>query len=239
MPSCGIRCKSARYREQMTRDLKKEAIIKFASGVILIGLLLFLPAGTIRWKNGWLLMGVLFIPMFLAGMVMLYKAPDLLQSRLKAKESQKEQKDVIRYSGLLFLATFILAGLNYRFSWIPLPNWIVRSAVVVFLAAYCLFGEVLRENRYLSRTIQVQEGQTIVDTGVYGIVRHPMYFATVFLFLSMPLILGSVLSFILMLLYIPIIMKRIRNEEEILARELTGYDDYRKKVKYRLLPLIW
>ena len=223
----------------MTRDLKKEAIIKFASGVILIGLLLFLPAGTIRWKNGWLLMGVLFIPMFLAGMVMLYKAPDLLQSRLKAKESQKEQKDVIRYSGLLFLATFILAGLNYRFSWIPLPNWIVRSAVVVFLAAYCLFGEVLRENRYLSRTIQVQEGQTIVDTGVYGIVRHPMYFATVFLFLSMPLILGSVLSFILMLLYIPIIMKRIRNEEEILARELTGYDDYRKKVKYRLLPLIW
>lgn len=223
----------------MTRDLKKEAIIKFASGVILIGLLLFLPAGTIRWKNGWLLMGVLFIPMFLAGMVMLYKAPDLLQSRLKAKESQKEQKDVIRYSGLLFLAAFILAGLNYRFSWIPLPNWIVRSAVVVFLAAYCLFGEVLRENRYLSRTIQVQEGQTIVDTGVYGIVRHPMYFATVFLFLSMPLILGSVLSFILMLLYIPIIMKRIRNEEEILARELTGYDDYRKKVKYRLLPLIW
>lgn len=223
----------------MTRDLKKEAIIKFASGVILIGLLLFLPAGTIRWKNGWLLMGVLFIPMFLAGMVMLYKAPDLLQSRLKAKESQKEQKNVIRYSGLLFLAAFILAGLNYRFSWIPLPNWIVRSAVVVFLAAYCLFGEVLRENRYLSRTIQVQEGQTIVDTGVYGIVRHPMYFATVFLFLSMPLILGSVLSFILMLLYIPIIMKRIRNEEEILARELTGYDDYRKKVKYRLLPLIW
>ena len=221
------------------KGLLKEAIIKILSGIILMGVLLFLPAGDIRWKNAWLLMGVLFVPMFFAGILMYSKAPDLLKSRLKAKETQSEQKDVIRYSGLMFLAAFILAGFNYRFQWIMLPDAVVWIAAAVFLLAYCLFGEVLRENRYLSRTIEVQEGQTVVDTGLYGMVRHPMYSATVLLFLSMPLILDSLLSFIIMLAYIPIIMKRIRNEEEVLEEELNGYTEYKKKVRYRLIPLIW
>ena len=170
---------------------------------------------------------------------MYFKAPDLLKSTLRAKETQSEQKDVIRFSGLMFLAAFILAGLNYRFQWIKLPEAIVWIGVVIFLLAYCLFGEVLRENQYLSRVIEVQDGQTVVDTGLYGIVRHPMYSATVLLFLSMPLVLGSVLSLIIMLAYIPIIVKRIRNEEEVLEKELRGYDEYKNKVKYRLLPFIW
>lgn len=221
------------------KGLLKEAIVKLLSGIILTAVLLFLPAGDIRWKNGWLLMGVLFVPMFFAGILMYSKTPDLLKSRLKAKETQSEQKDVIRYSVLMFLAAFILAGFNYRFQWIMLPDAVVWIAVAVFLLAYCLFGEVLRENRYLSRTIEVQEGQTVVDTGLYGMVRHPMYSATVLLFLSMPLILDSLLSFIIMLAYIPIIMKRIRNEEEVLEEELNGYTEYKKKVKYRLIPLIW
>lgn len=221
------------------KGLLKEAIIKILSGIILTAVLLFLPAGDIRWKSGWLLMGVLFVPMFFAGILMYIKTPDLLKSRLKAKETQSEQKDVIRYSVLMFLAAFILAGFNYRFQWIMLPDAVVWIAAAVFLLAYCLFGEVLRENRYLSRTIEVQEGQTVVDTGLYGMVRHPMYSATVLLFLSMPLILDSLLSFIIMLAYIPIIMKRIRNEEEVLEEELNGYTEYKKKVKYRLIPLIW
>ncbi|MCR5183040.1 MAG: isoprenylcysteine carboxylmethyltransferase family protein [Clostridia bacterium] len=204
-----------------------------------MGVLLFLPAGTIRWQEGWLLMIILFVPMFLAGLLMYFKAPDLLRSRLKAKETQSEQKDVIRYSGLMFLLAFIVAGLNYRFGWITMPRAIVWIGAVIFLLAYCLFGEVLRENRYLSRTIEVRDGQTVVDTGLYGIVRHPMYTATVLLFLSMPLVLNSLISFIIMLAYIPIIVKRIRNEEEVLETELKGYREYKQKVKYRLIPFIW
>lgn len=223
----------------MKGGLLKEALIKIIAGIVLMGVLLFLPAGTIRWPEGWLLMIILFVPMFLAGLLMYFKAPDLLRSRLKAKETQSEQKDVIRYSGLMFLLAFIVAGLNYRFGWITMPRAIVWIGAVVFLLAYCLFGEVLRENRYLSRTIEVRDGQTVVDTGLYGIVRHPMYTATVLLFLSMPLVLNSLISFIIMLAYIPIIVKRIRNEEEVLETELKGYREYKQKVKYRLIPFIW
>lgn len=223
----------------MKGGLLKEALIKIIAGIVLMGVLLFLPAGTIRWTEGWLLMIILFVPMFMAGLLMYFKAPDLLRSRLKAKETQRAQKDVIRYSGLMFLVAFIVAGLNYRFGWITMPRAIVWIGAVIFLLAYCLFGEVLRENQYLSRTIEVRDGQTVVDTGLYGIVRHPMYTATVLLFLSMPLVLNSLISFIIMLAYIPIIVKRIRNEEEVLETELKGYKEYKQKVKYRLIPFIW
>ncbi len=223
----------------MKKGLLKDALIKILSGIVLMGLLLFLPAGTIHWLDGWLLMIILFVPMFFAGLLMYAKAPDLLRSRLRAKETQSEQKDVIKYSGLMFLAAFIIAGLNYRFQWIVMPRAVVWIGVVIFLLAYCLFGEVLRENQYLSRVIEVQEDQTVVDTGLYGIVRHPMYTATVLLFLSMPLVLNSLISFIIMLAYIPIIVKRIKNEEAVLEQELKGYKEYKQKVKYRLIPFIW
>ncbi|MBR3374635.1 MAG: isoprenylcysteine carboxylmethyltransferase family protein [Firmicutes bacterium] len=223
----------------MKKGLLKDALIKIAFGIVAMGLLLFIPAGTIHWLDGWLLMIILFVPMFFAGLVMYAKAPDLLRSRLRAKETQSEQKDVIKYSGLMFLAAFIIAGLNYRFQWIMMPRAVVWIGVVIFLLAYCLFGEVLRENQYLSRVIEVQEDQTVVDTGLYGVVRHPMYTATVLLFLSMPLVLNSLISFIIMLVYIPIIVKRIKNEEEVLEQELKGYKEYKQKVKYRLIPFIW
>ena len=223
----------------MKKGLLKEALIKIASGIFLLGLLLFVPAGTIQWLDGWLLMIILFVPMFFAGLLMYAKAPDLLRSRLRAKETQSEQKDVIKYSGLMFLAAFIIAGLNYRFQWIVMPRAVVWIGVVIFLLAYCFFGEVLRENQYLSRVIEVKEDQTVVDTGLYGIVRHPMYTATVLLFLSMPLVLNSLISFIIMLAYIPIIVKRIKNEEEVLEQDLKGYKEYKQKVKYRLIPFIW
>ena len=223
----------------MSKGLLKDGIMKITAGIVLMGLLLFLPAGTLRWTDGWLLMAILFVPMFFAGVLMYFKAPDLLKSRLSAKETQSEQKDVIRYSGLMFIVAFVIAGLNYRFQWIMMPRAIVWIGVVIFLLAYCFFGEVLRENRYLSRTIEVQDGQTVVDTGLYGIVRHPMYTATVLLFLSMPLVLNSLISFIIMLAYIPIIVKRIKNEEEVLETELKGYKEYKQKVRYRLIPFIW
>lgn len=220
-------------------NLLKEALIKYISGVILIGLLLFVPAGTLNWNEGWLFMIVLFVPMFVAGLIMYFKAKDLLRSRLNAKEKQSEQKDVISYSALMFLASFILAGLNRRFGWTVLPKPVVIGAAVVFLFGYLLFGEVLRENAYLSRTIEVRKDQKVVDSGLYGIVRHPMYSATVLMFLSMPLILNCIYSFVIMLVYIPLIIKRIRNEEVFLEKELQGYSEYKKKVKYRLLPYIW
>lgn len=221
------------------KGLLKEAVIKILSGIILMGALLFLPAGDIHWSNGWLLMIILFVPMFFAGILMYFRAPDLLKSRLKAKETQTEQKEVILFSGLMFLASFIFAGLDHRFQWTVLPEQVTWAGAVIFLLAYGMFGEVLRENQYLSRVIEVQEDQTVVDTGLYGIVRHPMYSATVLLFLSMPLVLGSLLSFIIMLSYIPIIVKRIRNEEQVLEKELKGYPEYKEKVRYRLIPFVW
>ena len=216
-----------------------EAIIKFILGVFMIGLLLFLPANTINYWNGWLLMGLLFIPMFIAGIVMMVKSPDLLKKRLNAKEKENEQKQVIAFSGLMFLSGFIVAGLNYRYNWIQIPNAVVIGASVIFILSYILYAEVLRENKYLSRTIEVQEDQKVVDTGLYGIVRHPMYSTTILLFLSIPLVLGSIISFVIFLVYPFIIAKRIKNEEEVLEKELAGYSEYKKKVKYKVIPYIW
>lgn len=223
----------------MNKKLFISAIAKFLSGLLLMGLLLFLPAGTFAWPDGWLLMGILFVPMFFAGLVMMAKSPDLLRRRLNAKEEQAEQKQVIALSGLMFLAAFVLAGLNFRFGWMVLPRWIVWTAAALFLLAYLLYAEVLRENVWLSRTVEVQAGQKVIDTGLYGVVRHPMYAVTVLLFLSMPLVLGSPLSFAVMLGYLPIIAKRIRNEEAVLESGLAGYREYKQRVKYRLIPGIW
>ena len=223
----------------MTVKLFLGAIFKFAVGVVLTGALLFLPAGTFAYMNGWLLMGLLFVPMFCAGIVMMIKKPKLLESRLNAKEKQREQGLVVKLSGLMFFAGFIVAGLDFRFGWLVLPKGVVIGAGVVFLLAYLLYAEVLRENAYLSRTIEVQQGQTVIDTGLYGIVRHPMYFATLLLFLAMPLVLGSVFSFIIFLTYPFVIAGRIKHEEDFLSKELKGYKEYKQKVKYRLLPFIW
>ena len=223
----------------MKKNLFAEAIIKFLFGVVLVGLLIFLPAGTLRFAAGWLLMGILFVPMFGAGIVMLAKNPGLLQRRLKANESQREQDLVVKLSGLMFIAGFVVAGLDFQFKWLPLPGWVSWVAAGLFLLAYLLYAEVLRENTFLSRTIEVQENQTVVDTGLYGIVRHPMYAVTLLLFLSMPLVLGSVLSLLCFLPYPFLIAKRLLNEEAFLEKELPGYAEYKKKVKYRLIPGIW
>lgn len=223
----------------MSVKLFLEALIKFSLGTILVGLLVFLPAGTFSYFNGWLLMGILFIPMFCAGIVMMFKNPELLKTRLDAKEQQNEQSLVVKLSGLMFLAGFIVAGLGFRFNWFVLPKSISIGAAVVFIFAYILYAEVMRENTYLSRTIEVQENQKVIDTGLYGIVRHPMYSVTLLLFLSMPLVLGSVYSFLIFLVYPFIIAKRIKHEEEFLEKELLGYTEYKQKVKYRLIPFIW
>lgn len=223
----------------MNTKLFLSAIAKFAAGVILIGALLFLPAGTLHYPQGWLLMGILFIPMFLAGLVMMAKNPALLKSRLNAKEKEREQSLVVKLSGLMFLVGFILAGLSFRFGWLMLPRWVTWLGAALFLASYALYAEVLRENTWLSRTIEVQEGQTVVSTGLYGIVRHPMYAVTLVLFVSMPLVLGSALAFAVFLAYPFIISKRIRNEEEVLARDLPGYPEYMQQVKWRLIPFVW
>lgn len=215
------------------------ALLKFSLGIVLFGLLIFLPAGTLSFFNGWLLMGILFVPMFVAGLVMMIKNPKLLESRLDAKEKQKEQGLVVKLSGLMFLAGFIVAGLGVRFEWYILPKSVVIVASVLFLVAYILYAEVLRENTYLSRTIKVQKNQKVIDTGLYGIVRHPMYSTTLLLFLSMPFVLGSIYAFIIFLAYPFIIAKRIKAEEEFLEKELDGYTEYKKKVKYRLIPFIW
>ena len=223
----------------MTTKLFVEATTKFLLGVVLVGLLIFLPAGTFSFFNGWLLMGILFIPMFLAGIIMMFKNPELLKSRLTAKENSKEQNFVVKLSGLMFLAGFIIAGFGFRFQWYVLPKGVVIGAAAVFLIAYILYAEVLRENAYLSRTIEVYDNQKVIDTGLYGIVRHPMYSATLLLFLAMPIVLGSIYSFLIFLLYPLIIAKRIKHEEKFLEEKLDGYRDYKQKVKYRLIPLIW
>ena len=223
----------------MDRKLLIQGLVKFLAGLVILGALLFIPAGTLAWPQAWRLLAILFIPIFIVGLVMLAKNPELLRKRLDAKEEEKEQKDVVKYSGLMFLAAFILAGLNFRFRWIVLPDWISRTAAVIFLISYGLYAEVMRENAYLSRTVEVQENQKVVDTGLYGIVRHPMYMSTLFLFLAMPLVLGSLISFLVMLLYIPLIAKRIRNEEKVLEEGLEGYKEYKQKVKYKVIPFIW
>ena len=229
----------AKKGKGMDLKLFTQAIFKFLGGLLIVGLLLFLPAGTFVWRQAWLLLGILFVPMFIAGLIMMKRAPDLLRKRLDVKEEEKEQKTVIVLSGLMFLAAFIVAGLNFRFRWIVLPVWVSWAAAVLFLLAYVLYAEVLRENIWLSRTVEVQENQKVVDTGLYGIVRHPMYMTTLLLFLSMPLVLGSVVSFVIMLLYIPIIAKRIRNEEQVLEGGLEGYAEYKKRIRYKVIPFVW
>lgn len=223
----------------MTTKLFIGAIIKFLFGIVLVGLLIFLPAGSFSFFNGWLFMGILFIPIFIAGIVMMLKNPELLEKRLNGKETKKDQSLVVKLSGLMFLAGFIVAGLGYRFGWYILPKGVSIGAAVVFLLSYILYAEVMRENTYLSRTIHVQKNQKVVDTGLYGIIRHPMYSATLILFLAMPIVLGSVFSFIIFLAYPFIIAKRIKGEEELLEKELDGYKEYKQKVKYRLIPFIW
>lgn len=223
----------------MTKKLFIQAVLKFLLGVVIIGLLIFIPAGTIKYINGWIFMGILFIPMLIAGIIMMIKNPKLLKSRLDAKEKQKEQNIVIKLSGLMFIAGFIIAGLDFRYSWLKLPSFISYIAIALFLLSYIMWAEVLRENTFLSRTIKVTENQKVIDTGLYGIVRHPMYSATLILFLSMPLVLGSLISFFVFLLYPILIIVRIINEEKFLEKELNGYIDYKKKVKYRLIPFIW
>ena len=223
----------------MTTKLFMGAVTKFLFGIILVGLLIFLPAGSFSYFNGWLFMGILFIPITIAGIVMMLKNPELLEKRLNGKETKKDQSIVVKLSGLMFLAGFIVAGLGYRFGWYIMPKGVAIGGAIVFLLAYILYAEVMRENTYLSRTIQVQENQKVIDTGLYGIVRHPMYSATLILFLAMPLILGSVFSFVIFLAYPFIIAKRIKGEEELLEKELVGYKDYKQKVKYRMIPFIW
>lgn len=223
----------------MTIKLFIEALGKFFLGVILVGILIFLPAGTVDYFGGWLFMGVLFVPMFCAGVVMMLKNPELLKKRLIAKEKQKEQSAVIKLSGLVFIAGFVLCGLEVRFGWYKLPLWVTILGTVIFLFAYILYAEVLRENTYLSRTIEVQKDQKVIDTGLYGIVRHPMYAAVVLLFLSIPLVLGSLYAFIIFFAFPFILAIRIKHEEEFLEKELNGYKDYKNKVKFRLIPYIW
>lgn len=223
----------------MTIKLFLQALTKFVIGLLLIGLLLFLPAGTFDFWQAWLFIAVLFVPMFIAGIVLMIRQPELLRKRLDTKEQQQEQKWVVALSGLMFIAVFVVAGLNRRFEWLLLPDWAVYIATAIFLVAYAMYAEVMRENVWLSRTVEVQENQQVVSTGLYGIVRHPMYAATLLLFLSMPLVFASPWSFAIMLLYIPIIALRIRNEEQVLERELKGYTDYKQRVRYKVIPFIW
>ena len=224
---------------RLDKQLLAGALIKYLTGLMMIGFLLFLPAGTMRYWNAWVLISALFGPMLVLGAVLLLKSPDLLAKRLDTKEKESQQKIVVALSGLIFLAAFILAGLDFRYGWTEIPDWAVLAATAVLLLSYAMYAEVMRENAYLSRTIEVQEGQKVIDTGLYGIVRHPMYSATIFLFLSMPLVLGSLLSFAVMLAYVPVIALRISNEEKVLSQNLKGYEEYRQKVRSKVIPFIW
>ena len=223
----------------MKNNLFLQALKKIIAGFVAIGLLLYLPAGTLHYWNAWVFVAILFVPMFFLGIVMLFKSPKLLEKRLDAKEKVNEQKWVVALSGIMFIAAFVVAGLNFRYSWHSLPDYVIWSGTVIFLLSYLMYAEVMRENAFLSRTIEIQENQKVIDTGLYGVVRHPMYSATLLMFLSIPLILGSLVSFVIMLAYIPIIAIRMRSEEKILEEGLKGYKEYKKKVKYKVLPFAW
>ena len=223
----------------MDKKLLITALTRVLAGIVIMAALIFIPAGTCAYWQGWLLLGILFVPMIVAGFVMMFKSPELLKKRLNMKEEQKEQKLVVALSGVMFIAAFVVAGLNFRFKWMVLSDWICIAAAIIFLIAYALYGEVLRENEYLSRTIEIQGNQKVVDTGLYGVVRHPMYMVTLVMFLAMPVVLGSVISLAITLIYIPIIVLRIKNEEKVLAEGLPGYREYMRKVRSRLIPHIW
>ena len=222
-----------------TSRLLAQGLLKMLSGMLIVGLVLFLPAGSWNYFNGWLFCGLLFLPMLVLGALLLWKAPALLEKRLNTKEQEKTQMAVVAVSSLLFLAAFVAAGLDFRFGWTHVPIWLVCLAAVLQLAAYGLYAEVMRENAWLSRTVEVQENQKVIDTGLYGIIRHPMYTSTVLLFLAMSLVLGSWVSFAIMLLYPVVIVFRIRNEEQVLEAGLAGYREYKQRVRCRLLPFIW
>lgn len=224
---------------KVDKRLLANAATKYLGGLVFFALLLFLPAGTFHYWNAWVLIASLFGPMLILGAVLLIKSPDLLAKRLNTEEKESQQKAVVALSGIIFIAAFILAGLDFRYGWTDMPVWMVYAAVIVLLLSYLMYAEVMRENAYLSRTIEVQEGQKVVDTGLYGVVRHPMYSATIFLFLSLPLVLGSLFSFAVMLAYIPVIGARIKNEEKVLTQSLTGYKEYKQKVKSKVIPYIW
>ena len=223
----------------MRKNLAARAVSKYLAGLVMVALLLFVPAGSLAYPNGWLFISLLFIPMLVLGFVLLFKAPELLEKRLNAKEEQGEQRKVVGLSALLFLAGFVTAALDFRFGWSQLPGWLVLAASAVLLLSYGMYAEVMRENAYLSRTVEIQENQKVIDTGLYGIIRHPMYTSTILLFLSIPLVLGSGIAFLLFLVYPVLIAKRIRNEEQVLEEGLAGYREYKQKVKYRLIPFIW
>ena len=223
----------------MRKNLAARAVSKYLAGLVMVALLLFVPAGSLAYPNGWLFISLLFIPMLVLGFVLLFKAPELLEKRLNAKEEQGEQRKVVGLSALLFLAGFVIAALDFRFGWSQLPGWLVLAASAVLLLSYGMYAEVMRENAYLSRTVEIQENQKVIDTGLYGIIRHPMYTSTILLFLSIPLVLGSGVAFLLFLAYPVLIAKRIRNEEQVLEEGLAGYREYKQKVKHRLIPFIW
>ncbi len=223
----------------MKNNLFLQAVKKIIAGFVAIGVLLFLPAGTFRYWNVWLFVAVLFVPMLFLGMLMLFKSPKLLEKRLDAKEKIDEQKWVVALSGIMFVAAFVVAGLNFRFSWHSLPDNVIWIGAGIFLFSYLIYAEVMRENAFLSRTIEIQENQKVIDTGLYGIVRHPMYSATLIMFLSIPLILGSLISVVIMLAYVPIIAIRMKNEEQLLESGLKGYEEYKHKVRYKVIPFIW
>ena len=223
----------------MKNNLFLQALKKIIAGFVAIGVLLFLSAGTLYYWNAWLFVAVLFVPMLFLGVMMLFKSPKLLEKRLDAKEKVNEQKWVVALSGIMFVAAFVVAGLNFRFSWHSLPDYVIWIGVVFFLLSYLIYAEVMRENAFLSRTIEIQENQKVIDTGLYGIVRHPMYSATLIMFLSIPLILGSVISFAIMLAYIPIIAVRMNSEEQVLEEGLRGYKEYKQRVRYKVIPFVW
>lgn len=223
----------------MNGKLLIQALSKFTLGLLVISLLIFVPAGTLDYWNGWLFMALLFIPMFAGGIVLMVKNPELLAKRLRAKEKELEQKNVIILSSLMFITGFVLAGLDYRYGWLELPQGLIGVASLIFLIGYGLYAVVLRENTYLSRTVEIQENQQVIDRGLYGIVRHPMYLATIIMFLSMPLVLGSAIAFLVFLIYPFLMAKRIKNEEEVLEKGLSGYTEYKKRVKHKLIPFVW
>lgn len=223
----------------MRTELAIRGVIRFISGVVMVAVMLLWPAGSWGYWNAWLLMGVLFIPILVLGIVMLIHSPALLRKRLEGKEKEKQQRWVVALSGVMFVASFVVAGFNFRFAWATLPDWVTWIGVAIFLLSYVLYAEVMRENAYLSRTIEIQQGQRVIDTGLYSIVRHPMYSATILMFLSIPLILSSIISFVIMLVYIPIIAIRIKNEERILEDGLRGYKEYKQRVKYKIIPFVW
>ena len=245
MPNCHFGLIELQWiqRKGMILMTKKTLLIsaftKFLAGLILMGLILFLPAGTFAYMNAWLFLGLLFIPMLVLGVALFVKAPELLEKRLQSKEKETTQKGVVAFYGLMFIGSFVLAGLDFRFGWTSVPNWLIIVAAAILLASYGMYGEVMRENAYLSRTVEVQENQKVIDTGLYGVIRHPMYTATIFLFLAIPIVLGSWIAFAVMLLYPAAIVARIGNEEQVLEKGLQGYKEYKKKVKYRLIPFVW